>query len=123
MRRRTILIGILMATTLVLVAPTALAGGAVRGSAEDPNYCQSGEIEYLGTPAGYHFWFTPVADYAVYEEGHSYHNVYQYSVDNPGEWCGPVNIPDRPPYNLAADPSKTAYYKIFDTTTDTQICP
>jgi hypothetical protein len=119
-----ILTGILMAVALVAIAPSVLAGGgATQGSDYDPNYPGLGEIRYLGNRPGYHFWFTPTENIGPYMAGHSYHNVYKLSVGDPDEWCGPVNIPNRPPYNRVGHTGKTAYYKIFDTTTDTQVCP
>jgi hypothetical protein len=125
MRKRVIVFGILMVVALTMMAPGALAGGAYRGSAEDPLYPELGLIEYLSNPAGYHFWFTVSEDLAWYEAGHSYHNVYKLKVDDPDEWCGTVTVGGggRAPYNLVGHQGETAYFKIFDTTTDTQVCP
>lgn len=126
MRRRMTLIGVVIVVALVVVVPVALAGGAYRGSAWDANNPELGLIEYLATPAGYHFWFTPTADVGqYYEADHSYHNIYQLTVDDPAEWCGTVIVGagDREPYNLVGHQGETAYYKIYDTTTDTLVCP
>jgi hypothetical protein len=126
--RKVILVALGLALLMVLLVATVSAGGggAYRGEATDPLYQQLGTIKYLATPAGYHFWFTPSADVAWYEAGHSYHNVYQVRVDDPTEWCGPIPVggsPPREPYNLVGHEGESVYYKIFDTTTDTQICP
>ena len=122
MRRRMILIGVLIAVALVLAAPSAFAGGAVQGTAWDPNATWLGEIRYLGNRAGYHFWFTPTESGYLYEADHSYHNVYKFSVDDPDEWCT-ATVPNRAPYNIVAPVGETVYFKVFDTTTDMQVCP
>ncbi len=119
---------LVLVLVLVMVSPVMAAPpegkGASRGEAVDPNYSELGMIKYLGNPAGYHFWFTMSADLAHYEMGHSYHNVYQLTVDDPDEWSGVAIIPDREPYNLVGHPVGTqVYYKIFDTATGTQIYP
>lgn len=124
MKRRVLAGGLGLALLMLLLVGTASAGGggAYRGEAEDPLYPQLGMISYLATPAGYHFWFTVTDDLGRYEAGHSYHNVYQATVDDAGEWCR-CYVPNRPPYNEVGFTGQYMYYKIFDTTTDTQICP
>ncbi len=121
MKKLTILI---VGTLLLLSATTVLAAnGAVKGEAMDPSYPGLGMIRYLGNKPGYDFWFTPTQNIGPYVAGHSYHNVYKLEVGDPSEWCGPVNIPNREPYNLVGHTGATAYYKIWDKTTDTLVCP
>jgi len=109
---------------LLISVSTVLAGnGAVQGEAGDLSYPGLGIIRYLGNKPGYHFWFTPKENIGPYVAGHSYHNVYKLEVGDTSEWCGPVNIPNRAPYNLVGHTGKTAYYKIWDKTTDTLVCP
>lgn len=123
---------VFMATVVLISAGLAVAspppgaggngGGVERGVAEDPSFPQLGEITYLFNKPGYHFWFTPTADVSVYTEGHTYHNVYKYDVEDPSEWCGPVGIPNRLPYNAGGTAGDTAYYKIWDVTAETWVC-
>jgi hypothetical protein len=122
--RKVIFVSLGLALLMVLLVATVSAGGggAYRGEGIDPNNTWLGTIKYLATPAGYHFWFTPSADIAWYEAGHSYHNVYQATVDDPSEWCV-CYVPNRPPYNEVGFTGQHMYFKIFDTTTDTQIAP
>jgi hypothetical protein len=96
--------------------------GAIHGSDYDPSYPGLGEIEYLFNKPGYHFWFTPTENIGPYTAGHSYHNVYKYDVKDASDWCGPVNIPPRPPYNAGGTDGGTAYYKIWDVTAETWVC-
>ena len=129
--KKRVLIALVVVLALAASASLVWAGGpggrgAYRGEAADPNYPDLGTIKYLATPAGYHFWFTVSANLGPYEAGHSYHNVYQVTVDEPWEWCGPIPVggsPERAPYNLVGHEGESVYYKIFDTSTDTQICP
>ncbi len=126
--KKRILIALVLVLALAATASVVWAGGggAYRGEAEDPLYPQLGMISYLATPAGYHFWFTVTANLGPYTAGHSYHNVYQVTVGDPSEWCGPIPVggnPNRAPYNLVGHAGESVYYKIFDTTTETQICP
>jgi hypothetical protein len=93
-----------------------------QGSALDPKALWAGEIKYLFNPSGYHFWFTPLESGGPYTEGHSYHNVYKYELENTANWCGPVNIPNRAPYNIGGTAGGTAYYKIYDITMDMYAC-
>jgi hypothetical protein len=128
MKKRVFIAALVLVLLMVLVVGTVSAGGggAYRGEAEDPVYPQLGMIKYLATPAGYHFWFTVNANVSVYVADHSYHNVYQVRVGDPSEWCGPIPVggsPPRPPYNQVGHEGESVYYKIFDITTDTQICP
>ena len=129
MKKRVLIRGLGLALLMVLLVGTASAGGgggAYRGEAVDGKYPGLGTIKYLATPAGYHFWFTPTQNIASYVAGHSYHNVYQVTVGDPTEWCGPIAVggnPARAPYNLVGHEGESVYYKIFDTSTDTQICP
>ena len=113
---------LISAILLVMVASTVFAGGNFRGEDVDSEAPALGVIKYLGNPAGYHFWFTANADLGPYLAGHSYHNVYKIKEGDKSEWCGPVNIPDRPPYNEVGH-TGSAFYKIWDTTTDTLVCP
>jgi len=132
MRRAVILCLLSLLVVLTLTTPV-LAGdkgkGAYRGEAADPLYWQLGTIKYLSNPSGYHFWFTAVGNLGIYEKGHSYHNVYKLAdkVDDPGEWAGPGKVPEagtgRPPYNLVGHEGKSVYWRIYDTTTGTQIVP
>lgn len=97
--------------------------GTVQGEAADANAPGLGTIKYLFNKAGYHFWFTATADVgAYYEAGNSYHNVYKYVVDDPENWCAEVNIPPRPPYNAGGTDGGTAFYKIWNVTTETWTC-
>ena len=129
--KKVFFIGLAIALLLVMVMPmVAAAGGngngAFRGEAEDALYPELGVIKYLSNKAGYHFWFTVSADLGVYEAGHSYHNVYKVKVDDPSEWAGPIPVggnPPRAPYNEVGHEGEMVYYKIIDTTTDTQIVP
>ncbi|MFC2162298.1 hypothetical protein ACFLRF_01335 [Candidatus Altiarchaeota archaeon] len=117
---------IFFGTILVLMALTTLSvakNGAVKGVAADPNYPQLGDITYLANKPGYHFWFTMEADLGRYEAGHSYHNVYKFDVKDTSEWCGPVTIPNRAPYNLVGPVGASVYYKIWDVTEDVMVCP
>lgn len=122
MKRKLIFILALVSILVLVFAGTALAK-TYRGWAEDPHHPGLGMIKYLGNPAGYHFWFTPTKNIGHYIAGHSYHNIYKISVEDPSEWCGPVNIPDRPPYNQVGHTGKNAYYKIWDITAEMWICP
>jgi hypothetical protein len=125
LKRKVLTITLVVILVSLLISGTALAK-AFRGSAEDPLHSEFGWIEYLSNPAGYHFWFTMNADYGRYEEGHSYHNVYKVKVDDPSEWCGPIPVggnPSRAPYNSVGHKGESVYYKIWDTTTDTLVCP
>jgi hypothetical protein len=127
MRKVIIAVLLVVVFTLAFAGPVIAGGnGAFRGEAADPKYPQLGTITYLSNKAGYHFWFTVSADLGVYEAGHSYHNVYKLKVDDPSEWAGPIDVggnPERPPYNQVGHEGEQVYYKIFDTTTDTQIVP
>ncbi len=127
MKKITILCLVALLLTVAVSMPAAAGGnGAYRGEAVDSLYPQLGVIKYLSTPAGYHFWFTPTANLGMYVAGHSYHNVYQVTVDDPSEWAGPIPVggsPPRPPYNLVGHEGEYVYYKIIDTTTDTQVVP
>jgi len=121
--KKKLFIGMLFsAILLVMVVTSVFAGGTVRGEDYDQGALSLGEIKYLGNPTGYHFWFTPTANISVYEEGHSYHNVYKFKAGDPSEWCQ-ATIPNRAPYNLVGAPGTLVYYKIWDTTTDTLVCP
>jgi hypothetical protein len=124
LKRKVLTITLVVILVSLLISGTALAK-AYRGSAEDPLYPEFGSMEYLSNPAGYHFWFTMSGDHAPYEAGHSYHNVYKLKVDDPSEWCGTVTVgsSNRHPYDLVGHQGETAYYKIWDTTTDTLVCP
>jgi len=112
---------------LVMATPVAADGnGAYRGEAADSLYPALGVIKYLSNPSGYHFWFTVSANLGPYQAGHSYHNVYKVKVDDPSEWAGPIAVggnPPRAPYNQVGHTGEWVYYKIFDTTTDTQVVP
>ena len=127
MKKIAILCLVALLLTVAMSMPVAAGGnGAYRGEAADPNYPQLGTISYLATPAGYHFWFTVTANLGPYVEGHSYHNVYQVTVGDPDEWAGPLPVggnPKRAPYDLVGHEGLSVYYKIFDTTTDTQVAP
>ena len=123
--KKLIMIGLITVLVLAAIPAVAVAGGngAYKGEAADPDYPQLGTIKYLANKPGYHFWFTVNADLGPYVAGHSYHNVYKFEVGDPGEWADPVTIPDREPYNLVGPVGAQVYYKIFDTTTDTQVMP
>ena len=123
MKKKLFISMLFSAILLVLVVSSVFAGGTFRGEASDPSYPQLGPIKYLGNPAGYHFWFTANDDLGRYLAGHSYHNVYKIEVGDTSEWCGPVNVPNRPPYNQVGFTGEYAYYKIWDVTTDTLVCP
>ena len=130
MRKIVLIISIALILMLVCVIPVVAdsgkSKGAFRGEAMDSKYPQLGTIKYLSNKAGYHFWFTVSADLGPYVAGHSYHNVYKLEVDDPSEWAGPIAVggnPPRPPYNQVGHEGKSVYYKIFDTTTDTQVVP
>jgi hypothetical protein len=107
---------------ILALAVPALAGGAIKGTAADPIAPQLGDIDYLFNGPGYHFWFTATADLGPYDAGDSYHNVYKYSLKDPTDWCGPVDIPDRPPYNAGGTVGQTAYYKIWNVTDGVWVC-
>jgi hypothetical protein len=123
MKKKLVISMLFSAVLLVLVVTSVFAGGTSRGIAEDPNVPALGPVKYLGNPAGYHFWFTVSADLSYYEAGHSYHNVYKLRVGDPSEWCGTTKVPNREPYNLVGHTGKIVYYKVWDTTTDTLVCP
>lgn len=95
----------------------------VEGSASDPNAPQLGSIHYVGYNEGYEFWFTPTQNLAFYIAGHLYHNTYRVNpADLPG-YCGSSVVPNRPPYNLVGHTGQTVYYKIYDETAGTEVCP
>lgn len=119
----TLFMGLVMLILAVSVTQAKSDNAALRGKAFDPNNTWLGEVTYLFNKPGYHFWFTPTANGGPYTAGHSYHNVYKYEVENPGEWCGPTTIPDRLPYNAGATAGETAYYKIWDITDNKVVCP
>ena len=97
--------------------------GTVHGTAQDPSFSQLGEIKYLFNKAGYHFWFSPTANLRPYVAGNEYHNVYKYEVDDPENWCPePTIIPNRLPYNAGGTDGQSAYYKIWNVTTETWVC-
>lgn len=96
--------------------------GTVRGVAADPNAPILGDVEYLFNKAGFHLWFTATATAGNYMDGHSYHNVYKYSVDDPANWCGTTTVQDRLPYNAGGTAGQIAYYKIWDVTTESWVC-
>jgi hypothetical protein len=126
--KKIIIIGLITVLVIAAIPAVAVAGGngAYRGEAADPLYPELGTIQYLSNKAGYHFWFTVSADLGPYTAGHSYHNVYKVNVNDPSEWAGPLTVggsPQRAPYDLVGHTGETAYYKIFDTTTDTQVMP
>ena len=112
-----------VALMLALAFAAPAAAKTLRGSAQDANAPTLGDIEYLFNPAGFHFWFTPVDNLGPYTAGHSYHNVYKYTVDDPAEWCTVPSLPDREPYNIGGTDGEMVYYKIWDTTTDTLVRP
>lgn len=124
--KRLIVIVLVIVMVLTLgsgVASAVSVNGAERGVCEDENALWLGEITYLANKSGGHLWFTPTADGGPYIAGHRYHNVYKYNVDDPSEWAIVPVVPDRLPYNKIATPGEPIYYKIFDTTTDTQVVP
>ena len=114
---------LISAILLVMVASTVFAGGNFRGEDVDSEAPALGVIKYLGNPAGYHFWFTANADLGPYLAGHSYHNVYKIKPKDLSEWCGPALVPNREPYSEVGFTGESVYYKIWDTTTDTLVCP
>jgi hypothetical protein len=114
---------LLVATAVVLLTAAPVSAGTIRGSDFDPNVPALGEMRFLFNQAGLHFWFTPTANVGPYTAGHSYHNVYKYEVGDTSEWCGPVVLPDRAPYNAGGTAGQQAYYKIWDVTADTLVCP
>lgn len=120
--KRFLILLIAVALAVLMIAPAASAGGAIRGTAEDPSYPGLGEIDYVFNNAGYQFWFTPTEDIGSYTAGHSYHNVYKYTEKSGPEWCGPVLIPDRAPYNAGGTAGEMAYYKIWDVTDEVWVC-
>ena len=112
-----------LSIALALFAGVGSAGAdTVKGFAEDPNFPVLGSVKYLGTPQGYHFWFTPTQDIGLHDAGHSYHGVYRFDVEDSSDWCGPTTVPNRAPYNLVAAPGQLAWYKTFDTTTGEVVC-
>jgi len=98
---------------------------ALHGEGTDARAPQLGVITWVSNKSGYQFWFTPVANIKPYVAGHSYHNVYKLvdKIGDGSEWAGPVVVPNRPPYSDTGHAGMRVYYKIFDTTTDTQIAP
>ncbi len=124
--KRTFLVMAMVIALAMSTMVTALAAGhnngAVQGTATDDNFGQ--EVDYLFNKAGYHFWFTATgwASSGYYELGDSYHNIYKYSVDDPWNWCDTTTIPDREPYNAGDTAGQTAYYKIWNVTTETWVC-
>ena len=125
-------IAISMVLALLIAIPVMAGGngnGAFRGEAADPDWPSLGEIEYLSNKSGYHFWFTvdgtAGAIPGIYEDGHSYHNVYKTILKDTSDWAGPITVGSggRPPYTSVGHQGEQAYYKIFDTTTDTQVLP
>jgi hypothetical protein len=130
MRKIAIAITVVVALMMALAVPVMAGGnGAFRGAAEDPSWPSLGEIEFLSNNSGYHFWFTvdgsKGAIPGVYVDGHSYHNVYKTILNDTAGWAGPIIVGGggRPPYNMVGHQGEQAYYKIFDTTTDTQVVP
>ena len=117
------LIGLVFACLLLLTVSSPVQAKTFSGEAKDPNALWLGTIKYLGNPAGYHFWFTPIETRGRYIEGHTYHNVYKFDLKDTTEWCGSSTIvPDREPYNLVATPGIEVYYKIYDVTMDAYVC-
>ena len=112
-----------VAAALILSTSTAaVAGnGAVRGEAEDSGNPGLGTITYVFNNAGYHFWFTPTENVSIYQAGHSYHNIYKYDAGGQSAWCGPVSIPDTPPYNAGGTAGGKAYYRVLDLTTGQKV--
>jgi len=124
MKKIAILCLVALLFTVAVSMPVAADGkGAIRGKCDDSNAQWLGEITYLANRSGGHLWFTPTTDGGPYIAGHSYHNVYKLKVGDPSEWCIVPSVPNRMPYNIIAQAGKPVYYKIFDTTTDTQVCP
>ena len=126
--KKRLLIALVVVLALAATASLVWAGGqgAQRGVDSDPNAGWLGPIKWLANRAGYHFWFTTTAATPAnpyYTAGHSYHNVYKATVDGPGEWCVTGPVVDRKPYNLTGFKGQCMYFKIFDTSTDTQIAP
>jgi len=121
--KRTFILALAVVMLIGLTSAVAYAGGngALKGTAYDPNCPELGEITYLGNHAGYHFWFTVTADVGPYVEGHSYHNIYKFQVDDPENWQEFTTNADRPPYNLVVEPGTTLYYKVWDVTAETWV--
>lgn len=132
MKRSITLLSLVAVLALAAIAPAAAGNGnapghaaseaTVRGAAGDPQVPNLGQIDYLFNKSGYHFWFTATGNVGSYVAGDSYHNVYKYSVEDPENWCGPVNIPNRAPYNAGGTAGQSAYYKIWNVTTESWVC-
>ena len=121
------LITMFLIFALTLFVVKGVSAGNVKGETEDPYYKQQlGLIKYLGTPSGYHFWFTLTASIPYnsnYDVGHTYHNIYKFNVKDTSYWCPrQTTVPDRKPYNIVAEPGTKAWYKIYDLTTGTYVC-
>lgn len=118
------LLSLLLVST---ITSPVLAGdkgnGAVKDTCFDSKALWLGELTYLANNSGGHMWFTPTKTGGPYIAGHSYHNVYKYTVDDPSEWAVIPVVPDREPYNIFGKAGEKLYYKIFDTTMDVQIMP
>lgn len=142
---RTITLMTLVIALTLSVRGTAIAGGKGNapdhaGTNEDSGVIKDyqsrlGVLDYLGNNSGFHLWFTVeegtlLANNSNYEIGDSYHNIYKWADQigevDPTEWYGPINIPNREPYNLQGgfgdgQTSREAYYKIWNVTTETWV--
>ena len=131
MRKTILMVACVGLLAVVLTAIVSAGGnGAIRGVARDavsPTDCK-GPMTYLFNKAGFHFWFTgqprPCTGNQGWVEGHTYHGVYKYKEpDDPCEWCGPLPVVDRMPFNAGGTAGWDFWYKYFDTTTGEQIRP
>lgn len=115
-------IAAVLATGALLLFALPVFAQNLMGTGTDANATWLGDIKYLFNPSGYQFWFTPTESHGYYTAGHSYHNVYKYDLEDSTDWCGPVTIPNREPYNEGGTAGMTAYYKIWDVTAGVYAC-
>ena len=124
MKRKWLLILSVSIVAALLITGSVFAK-AYRGTDYYDGVPEFGMVTWLDNPAGFHFWFTLEEDFDVYYEGHSYHNIYKLvdKVDDPSEWCGPVTIPNKSPFNQTRHVGEQTYYKIWDVTAEMWVCP
>jgi len=125
MKRKWIsIVGIVAIATLFVfgtVSAKAFRGTDIYDGKED----EIGMVDWLDNPTGFHFWFTIDKSYSHYIEGHSYHNIYKLVdvIEDPSEWCGPVTIPNKSPFDKTRHVGEQTYYKIWDMTAEMWVCP
>ena len=98
--RNRVLVVFLVAAMCLWLTPASASDQAADG-------CQMDEIVWKTGP---------------YDAGDSYHNIYKYKLKNTSDWCGPVLVADRLPYNAGGTAGQMAYYKIWNVTDGVWVC-